>query len=140
MVSLLVKYATLSKYMLVLTHKFHDLWARMVTQFTDEYPLVLVLVVIMLLVPCDTSECERVFSLMNDLKSAERNRLNATNMGNLMVWHSMAKSVAKDLAKEGKLPSEQKKLPLKDLPVVEILKEFRQIQLQGRARDSHRKC
>ena len=43
--------------------------------YTDEYNLVLRLVAIALLVPTDTSECERVFSLMNDLKTAERSLL-----------------------------------------------------------------
>ena len=46
-------------------------------QFTDEFSLVLRLVVIALLIPADTSECERVFSLMNDLKKSEcRSRIN----------------------------------------------------------------
>jgi len=38
----------------------------------DEYTLVLRLVVIALIIPADTSECERIFSLMNDIKTAER--------------------------------------------------------------------
>ena len=46
----------------------------MLLHFCEEFPLVLVLVVLMLLVPADTSECERVFSLMNDLKTAERSK------------------------------------------------------------------
>ena len=43
---------------------------------------------ITLIVPTDTSECERVFSLMNDLKTAERNLL-GKNLKNPMKWHFM---------------------------------------------------
>ena len=32
--------------------------------------------VIALLIPADTSKCERIFSLMNDLKKSERSRIN----------------------------------------------------------------
>ena len=45
--------------------KSHELWARMLIH----YPRVLKLVVIALLIPADTSKCERVFSLMNDLNT-----------------------------------------------------------------------
>ena len=92
----------------------------MLTMWSDEYPLVMRLVVIMLLIPCDTSECERVFSLMNDLKTAERSRLGQTNLRNLMIWHAIAKKVS-----------------YVELPVVAILKEFR--RLGGpRGRNAHR--
>ena len=47
-----------------------------------------------LLIPCDTSECERVFSLMNDLKTAERNRLGQANLTHLMIWHLCSKGRA----------------------------------------------
>ena len=46
---------------------------------------------IMLVMPCDTSECERIFSLMNDLKTAERSSLNQTNLRNLMMWYKEAR-------------------------------------------------
>ena len=49
-------------------------------QYADEYALVLRLVVISLLIPADTSECERIFSLMNDLKTAERNSMGQQNL------------------------------------------------------------
>ena len=88
--------------------KYHDLWARILVQYSDEYSLVLRLVVISLLVPADTSECERIFSLMNDIKTAERARMGQTNLKNLMLWHRMAKE-----------------LKPQDLPVMTILKEFR---------------
>ena len=41
--------------------------------------------VISLLIPADTSECERIFSLMNDLKTAERNSMGQQNLKNLML-------------------------------------------------------
>ena len=66
------------------------------------------LVVIALLIPADTSECERIFSLMNDIKTAERARLGQQNLKNLMLWHRLAKS---------------KKV--QDVPVMVILKQFR---------------
>ena len=43
------------------TLSFHQLWANMLVQYADEYALVLRLVVISLLIPADTSECERIF-------------------------------------------------------------------------------
>ena len=92
----------------------------MLTKFSDEYPLVLRLVVIMLLIPCDISECERVFSLMNDLKTAERNRLGQNNIKNMMIWHSIAKKVSNV-----------------ELPVVAILEEFRRMA-GPRGRYAHR--
>ena len=74
----------------------------------------------MLLIPTDTSECERVvFSLMNDLKTAERSSLGAS-LKNLMVWHSMGKH-----------------LSCEQVPVVPILREFR--ALAGvKGRNAHR--
>ena len=51
----------------------------------EEFPLVLVLVLIVLLIIVDTSECERGFSLVNRLKTDERNRLKISNLNNLAV-------------------------------------------------------
>ena len=87
--------------------KYHELWARMLTHFTDDFPLVLKLVVIVLLIPVDTSECERVFSLMNDLKTSERNSLGQDNLKHTMLWHTVAKA-----------------LSCQQVPVQAILKEF----------------
>ena len=67
---------------------------------SDEYPLPLRLVVISLIVPADTSECERIFSLMNDMGQH--------NLKNLMLWHRMANDVK-----------------AQDVPVMAVLKEFR---------------
>ena len=56
--------------------KSDEFWARMLIHYSDNYSRVLKLVVIALLIPADTSKCERVFSLMNDLKKSERSRIN----------------------------------------------------------------
>ena len=61
----------------------------MLIHFSDEYPDILRLVVIALLIPTDTSECERLFSLMNDLKTVERSRL-GEKLSSLMLWHVAA--------------------------------------------------
>ena len=78
------------------------------------------LVAIMLIIPADTSECERIFSLMNDLKTAERSSLGQENLRNLMKWHTSGKD-----------------LKCEEVPVMQILKEFR--ALGGvRGRNTHR--
>ena len=102
------------------TLKYHDLWARMLTSYSDEFPLILCLVVIALVVPADTSECERIFSLMNDLKTAERNKLGNTTLKNLMTWHVLGKQVK-----------------CEQLPVMSILKEFRDMA-GGKGRKAHK--
>ena len=97
-----------------------ELWARMLLQFGNEYKLVLRLVAVALIVPADTSECERIFSLMNNIKTVDRARMGQRNLKNLMLWHEMGKE----------LEPEQ-------VPVMAILKEFR--TLAGPAgRKAHR--
>ena len=102
---------------------FHKLWARMLTEFSDEYPLVLRLVVIALLIPADTSECERVFSLMNDIKTSERSRLGQQNPKNLLLWHALATKVVAE--KNDKLE------------VVGDKSQDYEAGVQGRAGDGH---
>ena len=71
-------------------------------------------------VPADTSECERIFSLMNNIKTAERSSLGDANLSNLMVWYSLAAEIK-----------------CQELPVMSILKEFREMAgVKGRS--SHR--
>jgi hypothetical protein len=105
------------------TLTFHQLWANMLVQYADEYALVLRLVVISLLIPADTSECERIFSLMNDLKTAERNSMGQQNLKNLMLWHIMGYKTDA----EGK----KVKMPCCDVPVMAILKEFRSMAFEN---------
>ena len=77
------------------------------------------LVAIALLIPTDTSECERIFSLMNNLKTAQRNRL-GSNLNNLMMWYIAGKDLA-----------------CSQVPVMDILAEFR--ALAGiKGRNAHR--
>ena len=61
---------------------------------TLKYLLVLRLAAIALLVPADTSECERIFSLMNNLKTADRSALGQANLKNIMIWHTMAQDLS----------------------------------------------
>ncbi|KOO33057.1 zinc finger protein 862 [Chrysochromulina tobinii] len=105
------------------TLSFHQLWANMLVQYADEYALVLRLVVISLLIPADTSECERIFSLMNDLKTAERSSMGQQNLKNLMLWHIMGYKTDA----EGK----KVKMPCCDVPVMAILKEFRSMAFEN---------
>ena len=113
---------------------FHALWARMLTQFTDEYPLVLRLVVITLLIPVDISECERVFSLMNDIKTDERSSMGQQNLTNLMLWHAHAVKPVTD--KNGKVV-EYKHISCQEVPVMAILKEFREMASKTFGRRPH---
>ena len=108
---------------------FHELWARMLVQFSDEYALVLRLVAISLLIPADTSECERIFSLMNDLKTSERSLMGQANLKNLMLWHIMGYITKEDGKKE--------KMPCRDVPVMAILKEYRTMANGIRGRKAH---
>ena len=45
---------------------FKRLWARMLSMFTAQFPLILRLVAIAMTFTTDTSGCERLISLMND--------------------------------------------------------------------------
>ena len=104
----------------MMARKFHSLWSHVLIHFHETYTLVLRLVAISLILPTDTSECERIFSLMNDLKTELRNGLGQENLRNLMVWHTAAKDV-----------------PFQEVPIMEILEEFR--NLSGiRSRKAHR--
>ena len=114
---------------------FHALWARMLTQFTDEYPLVLRLVVITLLIPVDTSECERVFSLMNDIKTNVRSSMGQQNLTNLMLWHAHAVKPVADKSGKG---IEYKHISCQEVPVMAILKEFREMASKTFGRRPHR--
>ena len=94
--------------------KYHELWARMLTQFTGDFPLVLKLVVIALLIPVDTSECERVFSLMNDLKTSERNSLGQENLKNTVASRCLSRpssrSSSSSVAPRGAIPTKAQHL------------------------------
>ena len=116
----------------LLNRRYHDLWPHMLIHFHKEYPLPLRLVVISLLVICDTSECERIFSLMNDIKTALRASLGSRTLRNLMLWHRMARVVEED----GTLGKEH--LRCSDVPVMEIVAEFRKMVTGPNGRRPHR--
>ena len=67
--------------------RFKALWTDAILQYQDTYVNVLRLVIIMLLIPTDTSECERLFSLMNNIKTAKRAGLLTGKTQSLMMWH-----------------------------------------------------
>ena len=58
-------------------------------------------------IPTDTSECERIFSLMNDLKTAERSRLGEKLSDLMMACGGQDNAICCDV------------------PVLDILHEFR---------------
>ena len=64
--------------------------------------------------------CKRIFSLMNDLKTAERSKLGNATLKNLMTWHVLGKQVK-----------------CEQLPVMSILKEFRDMA-GGKGRKPHK--
>ena len=63
-----------------------------------------------MVMPVDTSEGERVFSLMNNIKTSERSRLNDENVRNLMLWYVAAKDI-----------------PPENIPCMAILQNFREL-------------
>jgi hypothetical protein len=72
---------------------YHDLWSHILIHFHSQYPLPLRLVAISLLIPGDTSECERIFSLMNDIKTPERSSMGSETLKHLMgVFHRFKSS------------------------------------------------
>ena len=83
-------------------------------QFGNEYKLVLRLVAVALIVPADTSECERIFSLEQHQKVDRA--MGQRNLRNLMLWHEMGKE----------LEPEQ-------VPVMAILKELHWLAQPGKA-------
>ena len=100
---------------------FKSLWSHMLVTFSGEYMSVLRLVAIMLLIPLDTSEAERIFSLMNDIKTSERSRLGQRNLANLMFWHYHGRN-----------------MKAWEVPVQEILKEFHElVKGSKRGRQAH---
>ena len=111
--------------------RFHELWARMLLHYHESYPLPLRLVVIALLIPVDTSECERIFSLMNDIKTAERASMGSATLKNIMLWHRAARRIGED----GALSSVA--LSCAQLPAMEIVKIFKDMA-GPKGRNRHR--
>ena len=66
-----------------------ECYVRLFTQHGLREPLkhILRMAAIMWLLTPDTSESERYFSIMNDIKTATRNRLKHLTLNRLMHWH-----------------------------------------------------
>ena len=80
----------------------------MLTRFTEKFLQILRLVALMLLIPIDTSECERLFSIMNDIKDASRSNLGSEVLRDLITWYYYGKDV-----------------PTAQIQALEIVKEWR---------------
>jgi hypothetical protein len=65
---------------------FKRLWARMLSMFTAQYPLILRLVAIAMTFTTDTSGCERLISLMNDLQREFQTRMEHDCLRPQMWW------------------------------------------------------
>jgi hypothetical protein len=73
-----------------------EFWNFMRQHYKDRYPCLLWLVLIIRLVPIGSAECERMFSLMNRLKTDLRNRMKNARLNELMTVNRLAPSL-KDL-------------------------------------------
>eukprot|EP00732_Lithocolla_globosa_P000824 Lithocolla_globosa_v1_NODE_316_length_4526_cov_4.454403.p2 type:complete len:523 gc:universal NODE_316_length_4526_cov_4.454403:2787-4355(+) len=65
---------------------YSALYLRLAVHFREKFAVILRLPLISFLLASDTSECERIFSLMNDLKSANRSNLGSEKLKYLMMW------------------------------------------------------
>ena len=72
------------------------------------------------------------FSLMNDIKTPERSSMNQQLLSNLMLWHVTARQIEADGSRSSK------HIACRDVPVMEILKEFRAIAKEEYRRRPHR--
>jgi hypothetical protein len=66
-------------------YKPRKFWSTVMAALGDRYPYFMEIVVLYMLLPMDTSECERIFSLMNRLKTQVRNRLSNKRLNDLMI-------------------------------------------------------
>ena len=65
---------------------FKRLWARMLSMFTAQFPLILRLVAIAMTLTTDTSRCERLTSLMNDLQTEFQTQMEHDCLRSQMWW------------------------------------------------------
>ena len=65
---------------------FRRLWARMLSMFTAQFPLILRLMAIAMTFTTDTSGCERLLSLMNDLQTEFQTRMEHDCLRSQMWW------------------------------------------------------
>ena len=78
--------------------EFSKLWPRILTGFR-EYSIINRLIAIMVILPVDTSGCERQFSLMNRIMGKWQTRMSHEVLRSCMVWHEANKHLSPDLWK-----------------------------------------
>eukprot|EP00732_Lithocolla_globosa_P002673 Lithocolla_globosa_v1_NODE_1841_length_2301_cov_3.286732.p2 type:complete len:128 gc:universal NODE_1841_length_2301_cov_3.286732:1800-2183(+) len=69
--------------------KHGDLYQRLLLHYREDIyqiKIILRIVVFERLLAIDTSECERIFSLMNDIKTSTRQTLGTTKLNHLIMW------------------------------------------------------
>ena len=61
------------------------MWSRFLKRWSEDFPLVSKLVVLLLLLPINATECEHAVSLMVDVKDSLRTRLISMDPRNLTM-------------------------------------------------------
>ena len=79
---------------------FSEFLKHMREHYKPRYPWFLVLVLIALLMPIGSAECERMFSLMNGLKTDIRNRMSNSRLNDLMAVIRLAPGLDKSKDEE----------------------------------------
>jgi len=73
-----------------------EFWAFMRKHYQGRYPWLLWIVLIIRLVPIGSAECERMFSLMNRLKTDLRNRMKNCTLNDIMTVNRLAPDTITD--------------------------------------------
>ena len=68
----------------VKSEKFAEFWSFVSQHYRERYPWLVMLVLIVRLLPIGSADCERMFSLMNRLKTRLRKRLTIDKLDALM--------------------------------------------------------
>ena len=68
-------------------------WGHVAQHFGGRHPLIIRMIALYQMIPLDTSEAERGFSLMNLIKTALRNRMGPTHLCDLMRICSLGPSI-----------------------------------------------
>ena len=82
--------------------QFGDLWPLLISQYTNNFEIILRLAVINLLFIMDNSQCERDFSLMNDLKGKFQHRMSHVVLRDRMWWFKMFKTFEQKGTNQGR--------------------------------------
>jgi hypothetical protein len=78
----------------VKSDSFSEFWSFVSRHYRRRYPWLVMLLLIVRLLPIGSADCERMFSLMNRLKTDRRNRLTTEKLDVLMRVNRLAPSVA----------------------------------------------